>query len=174
MRPDKQLVYRFKDKVYAFAYYYLGDRQDAEEVAQDVLLKLWHHCETLTDERITPWVMRVTRNVSIDYLRKRETRRGHELVDSEAIAFQLAESDEKPDEDRLDDEHFLEEVLVAMRLLKEPQRSIIQLREIHGMSYEEIGAAVNLPLSTVKVYLHRARRTLRDSLSERIRHGLNV
>ena len=71
----ERAVARNKDSVFSFAYYYLGNRQEAEDVTQDVLLKLWTNWSGVPSEAIGPWLNRVTRNASIDCLRRRSLTR---------------------------------------------------------------------------------------------------
>ena len=66
----------------------------------------------------------------------------------------------------MDSERLREKILTSVNALKEPYKSIVVLRELQDLSYEEISEALELPLTTVKVYLHRGRRTLRKALHE--------
>ncbi len=143
----------------------LGSREDAQDVTQDVLIRLWRSGDELDVERALPWLMRVTRNACVDALRHRKTVRA--VVAVEADPDRVPHGEGSPDEhlERADD---LETVTAALEQLAEPYRSIVILREIQGMKYEEISGAMDLPLNTVKVYLHRGRKQLRDVLEEAI------
>lgn len=168
MRQFKRLLYRHKDRTYAFAYHLLGNREDAEEVTQDVLLRLFDHYRRLETDRIGSWIMRVTRNLCIDRLRMRTARASHESADPNAAAYLLASTADLDPERRMEEDQLGSLILNAIRRLPEPQRSVVLLREVHASSYGEISAALNLPLNTVKVYLYRARRNLREILTQQL------
>ncbi|QXD15483.1 RNA polymerase sigma factor [Rhodocaloribacter litoris] len=160
----EQHVLRHQHRVYGLACYLLGNREEAEDVTQEVLLRLWDHRHAVDPERLPGWLLRVTRNACIDTLRRRQTYRSMIRNDPEGV-------DSAPAPERLPDAHaattlFQEHLIQALNQLDEPYRSIVILREIQALKYEEISEALELPLNTVKVYLHRARKTLRRLLEE--------
>ena len=157
-------VRQHQHRVYGLAVYLLGDREAAEDVTQEVWLRLWHHRHEVDEAHLPGWLLRVTRNACIDALRRRKAYRAHVRTDSDGL-LEAADPGRTPD-DEAASALFRERLERALRQLKEPHRSIVILREIHDMKYEEISEALGLPLNTVKVYLHRARRTLRKLLSE--------
>lgn len=146
----------------------LGDSAASADVTQDVFIKLWEHRGNLEEERILGWLLRVARNACIDVIRKRKVRR----TVSESEDFSI---DSLPSRAPLPDQEassaiFQEHLKKALNALGEPHRSIVVLREVQEYKYEEISEVLNLPLNTVKVYLHRARKTLRKELGEVLRH----
>ncbi len=157
-------VRQHQHRVYGLAVYLLGDREEAEDVAQEVWLRLWHHRHEVDEARLLAWLLRVTRNACIDALRRRNVYRALVRTDPDGVR-RAADPGRAPD-DETASALFREHLARALRQLKEPHRSIVILREIHDMKYEEISEALGLPLNTVKVYLHRARKTLRKLLSE--------
>lgn len=109
---------------------------------------------------MTGWIIRVARNACLDKLRQRQTR-----------AALLSEHFHDQDQYQLPDETIGEasgdlkrQIETAIRELEEPYRSIVILREIDELAYDEIASSLVLPLNTVKVYLHRARKLLREKL----------
>jgi RNA polymerase sigma-70 factor, ECF subfamily len=160
----RSLADAYGARVYTFALYALRRPEDAEDVTQEVLVRLWQNREAVSSEGMTAWVMRVTRNLVIDVARRRRARAGvmAEGTDAE-IAASFVPSHHRADEGAKRGE--LRVVLeAAVAALEEPYRSIVVMREIQGFAYEEVAAALELPLGTVKAYLHRARRRLRDSV----------
>lgn len=133
-------------------------------MTQEVLLKLWEHQDKLDEERLLGWLLRVTRNACVDVLRKRKAYHNVVAPTSEDLGY-APDHDPMPDDDA-EAADFQQHLRRALSRLAEPYRSIIILREVQDMKYEEISGAMNLPLNTVKVYLHRARKKLRDELSE--------
>jgi RNA polymerase sigma-70 factor (ECF subfamily) len=91
-------------------------------------------------------------------------------VDTEGLAFQLATTAQPSPEQDLESQEFRSQLEAALLEIQEPHRSIIILREIQDMKYEQISETLGLPLNTVKVYLHRGRRQLRDVLRKRMPH----
>ena len=70
----KRAVKQYKDFVYSYAYYFTGTREDAEDIAQEVLLKIWENMDALRFGLTKSWVSKVTRNLCIDWLRRRGAR----------------------------------------------------------------------------------------------------
>ena len=166
----RELVDRHRDRVYGFAYHHLGSREEAEDVTQEVLLRLWKHMDRVEPERAGAWLARVTRNACYDLLRGRRSRRrvfveGGDAETREEWMASAPDTAPAPDAGvaTWDVARHLKK---ALGELDEPYRSIVILREIQGLKYDEISAALEMPLNTVKAYLHRARRRLRSSLEE--------
>lgn len=162
----RRMADEYGARVYTFALYMLRRREDAEDVTQEVLVRLWQNRTTVSSDGMNAWVMRVTRNLVIDVARRRRARAA---VMSDGPAAEMAAgfvtSHHRTDDDarRRELREGLEE---ALSTLDEPYRSIVVMREIQGFAYEEIAEATQLPLGTVKAYLHRARRRLRDTVRE--------
>lgn len=157
-------VRKYQHRIYGFAVYFLGDRTEAEDVAQDVLLRLWQHRDDIEEERLLGWLLRVTRNACVDALRRRKVK--HAVMTSDADVYGLAEGTEPYPDSYAEAVDFQEHLRRALDRIAEPYRSIVILREVQELKYEEISGVLNLPLNTVKVYLHRGRKMLREQLSE--------
>jgi RNA polymerase sigma-70 factor (ECF subfamily) len=161
---------RYRNRIFTFARYCLGDQDDAQDVTQEVLVRLWKNWDSIEPERVEPWIIHVTRNACIDVMRRRSSYRKVVAPDPEGEAMSLA-STPAPDPSALTETmDFHAHVERALSTLREPYRSIVVLREIQDYRYEEISAALDMPLNTVKVYLHRARRKLRKELREFASH----
>ena len=132
---------------------------EAEDVVQEVFIKLWNNRQQLEAiQNVEAWCITATKNLSIDKLRSKHQRlqpmkAGFDLHDHSATPFQAtAEHD------------VFDQVKKLINELPEKQRDIMQLRDIEGMSYHEIADALGLPPDQVKVYLFRARKTVRKGL----------
>lgn len=165
----EKTVDQHRDRVFTYAWYCLGDRDDAEDVTQEVLVRLWRHWGELEEARVVPWLIHVTRNLCIDTMRRRKTYRGMVREDPEGVAMNQAASPEPGPSALVESVEFSEHVQRALLQVPEPYRSIVILREVQDYRYEEIGTALQIPLNTVKVYLHRGRRKLRERLQEVVR-----
>ncbi len=162
----EEQVHRYQDRVFGFACHLLHNRAAAADVTQDVLIRFWEHRATLDPNRVLPWLMRVTRNACIDAMRRRSTRRDVFGGASEAVRrAPCHRPSPQADAEASDFQGHLERALAQ---LDEPYRSIVILREVQDLKYKEISATLDLPLNTVKVYLHRGRKQLRNRLAEHI------
>lgn len=160
-RRFRRLVKTHQDRLYSVAVHLLGHSGEAEEVVQDSFVKLWERLDELEEGRILPWLLRVTRNACLDLLRRRQVQ----------IAYAVSNGAERTVEERtpadsVGQTHLRRELRSAIEGLDEPFRSLIVLREIEGYAYNDIGEALDLSESQVKVYLHRARRKLRHQLQD--------
>lgn len=165
MSLDSSVLADHRHRIYDFAVRFLGCREDAADVTQEVLVRLWQRGEQIDPARRKAWVLKVTRNACLDLLRKNKTRQAYTPATPSIDDF----AHDAPTPDRLaessDFRVFLEH---AIEQLDEPYRSLVVLREIHGLSYKELAETLDLPLSTTKVYLHRARKRLRSTLRQTI------
>jgi len=160
----ERAVLRYRHRVFGYAFHMLGDLEDSADVAQEVFVKLWERRNEVEGSRLLPWLMSVTRNACIDVLRHRRTK--HAVVRmSDAVAETVAGDVELPDATS-ERRELRRQIESALSRLSEPYRSIVILREIQDLSYADICRVLDLPLTTVKVYLHRGRRALRSAISE--------
>ena len=157
-RQFRQWVNEYQDQAWTLARYLLKDPAEAEDAVQEAFVKLWHKHDTIDPGKIRPWLMRVTRNNCLDRLRRRKPTQEWE-------DWQKADESPGPAQDLA--QHELGERLKhSINGLKEPYRSLVVLRDVHQHSYEEVASVLELSLSQVKVYLHRARKQLREQLAE--------
>jgi len=155
-------VEQYGQKVYAFACYSLRSRQDADDVTQEVLVKLWQHWRKVDPDKIMAWLMRVTRNAVVDHIRKQqlaESRRDDRIEPDARPDIRPGGEDQGEARDR---ERLREALLESIQALDEPFRSLLIMRDIQGMSYADMQGALEMSESQVKVYLHRGRRKLRE------------
>jgi RNA polymerase sigma-70 factor (ECF subfamily) len=164
----RKLAEEYGDRVYTFALYSLRRPEEAEDVTQEVLVKLWQYRENIDPKRMTPWVMRVTKNAVLDVMRRRRTRSAviADGVELEVAANYVAAVPNT--ETVVEQREFRDALESALATLEEPYRSIVVMREIQDMKYAEIVEVIDLPLNTVKVYLHRGRKMLRAALKGKV------
>lgn len=147
----------YQNQIWSLALYLLKDSAEAEDVAQEAFIRLWEHRESLSGERVRPWLLRVTRNLCLDRLRRRrpetEIEDQHMTIDSgPAEGLQHSQLGAR--------------LKAAVARLAEPYRSLVVLRDVQQNSYEDVAGATGLSLPQVKTYLHRARKQLREQLAE--------
>ncbi len=155
----QQMVEQHRHRIYSFAHYSLRTREDAEDVTQEVFIKLWQHWRKIDHDKIGGWLMRVAHNAVIDKVRK--GKNGDANIDGFAEVDEQGQIEDPGAE--LDREEFKRLLQLAIHDLDEPFRSIVILRDIQGASYADIEECLGMSDSQVKVYLHRGRRKLREN-----------
>lgn len=166
MTGIEEVVARYQRRVFTFARYFLGQKEEAEDVTQEVLIRLWRNADGLDPGRIGAWLTRVTRNACYDRLRQRRTAAA---VVAPGVDPELAEETPSAAPDpaaQIEAADFQRRLLGALGRLEEPYRSVLLLREVQDLKYQEISEALGLPLNTVRVYIHRGRQRLREQLKE--------
>lgn len=168
MDSFEQQVHKYQDRVYGFACSFLKDQTRAQDITQDVFIKYWENYDDVDNDRALAWLLRVTRNACIDAFRKRKTRRRSVTVDSENLdRAESLQPSPHADAEASDFEGHLNE---ALDRINEPYRSVVMLREVQDLKYKEIADALDMPINTVKVYIHRGRKKLRNQLAEVLEH----
>lgn len=155
----QQAIEQYRQRIYSYAHYSLRGREDAEDVTQEVFIKLWQHWRKIDHSKLSAWLMRVAHNAVIDKVRKQKN--GDGLLDEYAEVEEQGQRHD-PGQER-DQAAFKAELLDAIQGLDEPFRSIVIMRDIQGLAYGEIQETLEISDSQVKVYLHRGRRKLREN-----------
>lgn len=162
------LVSAYEGKIYNLALRYLGNREDAMDASQEVFLRVFRFLPGFQEESgFSTWIYRIGVNVCKDMLSKR-AKRGElslELPDEEEDYRTTEVADSRYDPEAIVEQADLRESLAeAIGQLPQQQREMIVLRDIQGLSYEEIGQVLSLESGTVKSRLSRARENLRKKL----------
>ena len=152
----------YKDKFYRFALRLTGNEYDAEDIMQELAIKIWKKGDDFDKlENKEAWCMSVTRNMAIDKIRHNKVRR-HENIDT---VFNVS-SDSKTPEKELESSDLINRIHEIIDTLPENYKTVIQLREIEEMSYKEIAKIMNIELAKVKIYIFRARKLLQKLILE--------
>lgn len=157
----EEVVRRTYRQVYTQALRLVGDRQDAEDVAQDAFVRAFRGLSSFRgDSQFETWLYRIVANAAMSHLRRR--RRFGELLLEEADEDRTLEL---PAPARVADEAVERDALAqALDALPLSLRSVVVLKDVYGFSCQEIGELVGTTEGAVKVRLHRARRRLKDLL----------
>lgn len=174
-RAFKLLVERYQRKVYAVALGMLKDKEDAMDVSQEAFVKVYKYLDHFKgDSSFYTWLYRITVNISIDVIRRRGPAKGEQLEFDESIAMDLAEANigalgsklgTNPQKAALRRE-LAEKIQAALAEVPEKHRAILLLREVEGMSYEDLARTLDIPKGTVMSRLFHARAKVQKILSE--------
>lgn len=155
----EELVHRYQGRLFNLACRLTGDREEAEDLAQEALVKAYSALRSFRQgERFSPWIYRITVNLCISYLRRKRTS---VQLDSEAP---FVDSSPTPEQE-LERKEIRDTVQWAILRLPEQYRTVILLRHQQELSYADIAQTLGLPIGTVKTHLFRAREMLHRLLS---------
>jgi len=169
----RELIRRYERPVFALLFRMVRDRELAEDLAQETFVKALNAIESYRPEfRFSSWIFKIANNAAIDHLRRREldtlSLDGSPHAETpeamQATALQIGARQESP-LDEVEAKELGGEIEAAIGRLRPEYRSCILLRHVEGRAYEEIAEILNLPLGTVKTYIHRARNELRLALA---------
>ena len=164
-----QLVFRFKDRLLNFIYRFVNDLDLAEDLVQDTLLKLYTHKDSYQEiAKFSTWLYTIAANLARTELRKKKRRKTFSVTElsREDREFIIASSDVDPSED-LSSQNFEKSVQQALAELPDDFKTIIILRDIQELSYDEISKIVDVPLGTVKSRINRGRVKLQQLLKKK-------
>jgi len=168
----RELIRRYERPVFSLIYRMVRDSTVSEDLAQDAFIKVLNHLDKYRPEfKFSSWLFKIANNVAIDHLRRRQldtvsidgSPHAMTATEVEATSFDLADQAESP-LDELASRELGAIIEQAIGELRPEYRNCIMLRHVEGRSYEEIAATLDLPLGTVKTYIHRARHQLREAL----------
>ena len=153
-----QFIYPYERLLYNIAYKYMGNPEDAKDIAQDSLIKIYLNiksCHSL--DTFKAWAVKITVNTALDALRKRVRKSTETLEEHRAPAA------DEPEHKLMLNEN-IRRVKEAINSLPEEQRTLVILRDLEGLSYDELSKVTGVALGTVKSRLSRARLTLREQI----------
>ncbi len=169
----RELIRRYERPVFSLILRMVRDRQLAEDLAQETFIKALNAIGSYRPEfKFSSWIFKIANNAAIDQLRRREVDtlsidgapNATSADDIEATALQVGDKGETPLAE-LEARELGTHIERAIAQLRPEYRSCIMLRHVEGLAYEEIAQLLDLPLGTVKTYIHRARHELRDMLA---------
>ena len=170
-RAFDSLVTRYRGKVYGMCYHLVQNEQDAWDLAQDAFIKAWRALASFKgDSSFYTWIYRIAHNAGYDWLRKKRIQGEGEFDDEigkpiAAGAEAVPKGDRRPDE-VLKNRELGDRIKDAIAQLSPDHRTAILLREVEGLSYEEIAEVMGISLGTVMSRLFYARKKLQELLKD--------
>jgi RNA polymerase sigma-70 factor (ECF subfamily) len=170
----RELIRRYERPVFSLIYRIVRDRELAEDLTQETFIKVLNAIGGYRPEyKFSSWIFKIANNAAIDQLRRRVLKTvsingapNAESADAvEATTLQIGDARESQ-LDELTSRELGSQIEHAIGQLRPEYRSCILLRHVEGRSYEEIAELLDLPLGTVKTYIHRARNELRILLAD--------
>lgn len=170
----RELIRRYQRPVFSLVFRMVRDRELAEDLAQETFIKVLNAIDSYRPEyKFSSWIFKIANNAAIDHLRRRNldtlsldgSPHAETAEAIEATTLQIGSDDESP-LDEVANRELGGQIEQAIARLRPEYRSCILLRHVEGRPYEEIAEILDLPLGTVKTYIHRARNELRILLAE--------
>ena len=160
----EELVLKYEKTVYNLALRMVGDRDDASDMTQEAFIKAYGSLSSFRgDSKFSVWIYRIATNVCLDFLRSKSRKQQVSLTvsddDDEDAQLDIPDPSSAP-EQQLMQKMSMQSVEEGLKTLPDKQRQILVMRELGGMSYAEIGAALSLEEGTVKSRIFRARKRL--------------
>ncbi|WP_236670849.1 RNA polymerase sigma factor SigE [Streptomyces sp. 7-21] len=164
----EEIVSTHSARVYRLAYRLTGNQHDAEDLTQEVFVRVFRSLSTYTPGTFEGWLHRITTNLFLDSVRRKQRIRFDALA--EDAADRLPSREPTPQQ-HFNDTHFDADVQQALDTLAPDFRAAVVLCDIEGLSYEEIATTLGVKLGTVRSRIHRGRSHLRKALSHRSPRG---
>ncbi|MBE6013574.1 MAG: sigma-70 family RNA polymerase sigma factor [Lachnospiraceae bacterium] len=165
----ESFIIKYEKLIYNAAYRMLPTPSDAEDIAQEVIIKVYNNLEKCKNPlAFKSWLFRIINNTCIDEIRKRSKNKTLSLdkpieEDDGPMEINITSKEPTPEENLMRSEN-IKELEKAIGLMSDKYKSIVVLRDINGLSYEEIAYATKLNPGTVKSRLSRGRKNLKDIL----------
>ena len=167
-RAFEDIVEFYKDKVFQLCYRMLGDRYEAEDVAQEAFLRAYVNIHTFQmNRKFSTWLYRIATNLCIDRIRKKKPDfyLDAEVAGTEGLdMYSQIPSEGKLPEEELENLELKERIQLEIQKLPEKYRAAIVLKYVDELSLKEISEILHLPVGTVKTRIHRGRDALRKSM----------
>src|ERR1700745_162172 len=159
-----EIVRAHSARVYRLAYRLTGNQHDAEDLTQEVFVRVFRSLSSYTPGTFEGWLHRITTNLFLDGARRKQRIRFEGLADEMAPGLP---GSAPPPAEAFDDTHLDDDVQAALKALPPEYRAAVVLCDIEGFSYEEIAATLGVKLGTVRSRIQRARAQLRSALEHR-------
>ena len=166
----EKLVSENQNYIYRLVFSMVHNEQDSQDIVQETFIKVYTSIDSFNAQSsISTWIYRIAYNLSIDFLKKygKRNKMTKTLDDYDDIEMLSIESTAFIPEQMFESKEIVEDIHEALKQLPDEQRVPIELKDLNGLSYEEIQQIMNIPNGTLKSRLNRGRLTLRKILSNK-------
>ena len=165
-RAWDEIIELYGERIFNLALRFTRNQQEAEDLTQDIFLKLYRNLDRYRgDVPLVAWALRLSRNLCIDHYRHHRTRNRAETVSDEVLKHLPSNEDLERRSQRRERRRLVHQVLDEM---SESLASVLMLRDLQGLSYEEIAGFFEVPVGTIKSRLNRGRKELVRRVEERL------
>lgn len=170
-RSFQALMQRHREPILSFAYRFIGDYDDAVDIAQETFIRLYRYAHTFHGEvKFTTWLYTIAANLARTELKRYRRRNGSLLSTvfsngSDAETWDIPDEQYRPDE-RVDSSHIAQAVQTALMKVSASYREMVVMRDIQQLTYEEIAQITGTEMGTVKSRINRGRLQLQEQLRD--------
>lgn len=156
---------QYKNRIFGYAIYMLKDKDDAEDAAQETLIRIWENLDRFNILAAKTWILKTTHNICIDIIRKRKRSYNFSMSLNENIEKTIGDESTNSDPQKITHLKLMSyKIKEHIENLPEQLKSVFVLYEMQGLKYNEISKVLDIPINSVKVYLLRARKKLQEGL----------
>ncbi len=156
---------QYKNRIFGYAIYMLKDKDDAEDAAQETLIRIWENLDRFNILAAKTWILKTTHNICIDIIRKRKRSYNFSMSLNENIEETIGDESTNSDPQKTTHLKLMSyKIKEHIENLPEQLKSVFVLYEMQGLKYNEISKVLDIPINSVKVYLLRARKKLQEGL----------
>ncbi len=168
----EQLYDRYEKAIYCFAHRIVNDVMMAEEVVQELFMRIWNFAERYeaTQGKLSTWMFTLTRNIAIDILRKKQNRIQKQLAEQQQL--NAIPDSRKATEEQVENNWVGDEVRKAMKALNEDQQMVVEWIYYQGLTQQEVAERYEIPLGTVKSRVRLAMKQLKQRLVNVVERGV--
>jgi len=157
----EKILLLYEDRIFNYIYHLVGQKQDAEDLTQETFIKLYTHIKTIDiNKNFLVWLYKIATNTVYDFWRRKKNKKEillDELQNLETIETETTYLN-------IEKQEVVRDVQNALAKIKPIYRTVLLLFYKNNFTYKEIAETLNLPLNTVKIYIHRAKKELKEKL----------
>jgi len=169
------LVDRHKERAMTLALRLLGSKEEAEELVQDAFLRAYKNLDTFRgDAKFSTWLYRILYNLCMTKVTRRKGKMEHLEEEDRMTKTMLVDDEEISIQERIEHEEITKLVATEIESLPEKLKTVILLFYVQDMSYDEMSAVMNIPVGSVKTYLHRGRNMLRQRVLSQLKGEVSL
>ena len=163
----KKILDEYKNNVFGYVYYILKNREDAEDVTQDVFIRLWNNRDKVKHKTRKAWIMRVAHNRCMDLLRQKKASIAYDKIAMPLLSEIIPDSSPTSNPELFYTQQETNDYIVsALNMLPDKMKSVMLMHYFQGFKYKEISNILNTTESSVKITIHRGKKVLKKILSD--------